>query len=396
MPVDNGRPEWVAVKNDHAEPCPAFGVMQVTGIDTTDTGTAVTVTQPQESLTGRILVNDAAVIPESGDLIPYGQGTFHTRVIAAYDQADGDPDVGDEWGPGQGSWLLKAAGRGFTCLGGAVNGVANWSRQGRVTVTFAAELTSAWQSTGYSWKRLRLDTARYPPVYVDADPAVTGDTAAEVGGNVTLQSGTRVVLHPSPDDRFPDPDGFMFSYCCTQLSGSKAGSRAGSRSGSLLTGSGYPPVSPPPPPVNNDCCKPTPGRLYVTLVGVSGSCLCLDGVTFAIDHDAASGCWLADYSPACGSEGIYSGPGVPVPTWFPKFSLCCSGGGLWSAASLKAPKHTPPSAHGCGYGTDLQSANSCIPFYLEFDGVVVSDPAPVFDPNCCSGVIDVVISETPP
>lgn len=141
--IPNGRPEWVGVKNNYYTEAPAFGVMLVIGVDA-DTS-ALNVTQPTGTSPARIIVNDAAPIAPISDTNPYGQGTFHGRVIAAYNDILGTPESGDEWGPKVGSWLLSPSGKGFICLDEtASGGIANWARVVGTDVTDCCPSTTPY------------------------------------------------------------------------------------------------------------------------------------------------------------------------------------------------------------------------------------------------------------
>lgn len=119
----NGRPEWVPVKSAAAETIPSFAVMRVTGVDSA-TG-ALTVAKPDGSA-APVIVNGETMVPVGG----FGKGTFHPRVVASFAAADGDPAVGEVWGPAADSWELHTPGVGFTFLGGASQGVGNWVQKG--------------------------------------------------------------------------------------------------------------------------------------------------------------------------------------------------------------------------------------------------------------------------
>jgi hypothetical protein len=95
------------------------------------------------------------------------------------------------------SQLAELAGKVGRLSGpGVSTGTAGALHVRSTQLGFAAELTGGWDaSTGYPWKRLRLDgvTVGNPGV----QPAGTG--AVAVGGDTGLTGGTRGWLEPSPD-----------------------------------------------------------------------------------------------------------------------------------------------------------------------------------------------------
>lgn len=113
--------DWVPVLNTTTETIPSFGVMSVIG-DLDEDGN-VSVGKPDENGSSRLLVNGEVAI-RAGKT---GIGTPGLRCVVAYDQADGAPVVGDDWGPGADTWLLKKGNTGFF-LWGAAGGVANGLR----------------------------------------------------------------------------------------------------------------------------------------------------------------------------------------------------------------------------------------------------------------------------
>jgi hypothetical protein len=126
----NGKPEWVGVLNTHVDDIPAFGVMLVVGVDASESGRGFKVSRPTSGSVDRIMTGDSSQIPSNTHDYPLGQATFHRRVVVAYDEADGVPELGEEWGPAADSWLLHAGGTGFVCLDDdAKDGIANWHRK---------------------------------------------------------------------------------------------------------------------------------------------------------------------------------------------------------------------------------------------------------------------------
>lgn len=126
---------------------------------------------------------------------------------------------------------------------------------------FPAELTSTFNATtGYSWKRLALDTTLAISL---TNPAIQpeGTRAYEVTGNETLGIGDRVWLEPSPEAQ-----GYLFAYCCTGN---------GIRSGATDSGSGSGDTPPIPSysfwVVTDVACNPDGSLSYTRkLVTISG------------------------------------------------------------------------------------------------------------------------------
>jgi hypothetical protein len=113
--------DWIPVLNTTEETIPSFGVMSVLG-DLDDDG-AVSVGKPDENGSARFLVNgEVAIRPGKG-----GKGTPGLRCVVAYDEEDGTPAIGEDWGPGVDTWKLKKGNTGFF-LWGAAGGVANGLR----------------------------------------------------------------------------------------------------------------------------------------------------------------------------------------------------------------------------------------------------------------------------
>lgn len=88
---------------------------------------------------------------------------------------------------------------------------------------FAAELTGSYDATtGYPWKRLKLD----PPAFVDPDVQLEGVNAFEISGDESLVSGTSVWMEPSPD-----AVGYIFTVSAATNSSACSGFMSSIRSG---------------------------------------------------------------------------------------------------------------------------------------------------------------------
>ncbi len=111
MSPDANRGErWLAVQNDSGETIPAFALLRVTGGGKTG---PTTVEQPDTD-GGYSWVAGAEPTPEDfAGAATAGSGP----TWAAYDPADGTPAVGETWGAGAGSWLLRKGNDGFLIVG---------------------------------------------------------------------------------------------------------------------------------------------------------------------------------------------------------------------------------------------------------------------------------------
>lgn len=110
-----------------------------------------------------------------------GAATNRYPSLAAYDEDDGTPAAGEEWGPKNDSWLLSIDGTGFRILGGAADGLVRVEKVGGGA---AADTTR---------KRARVTTAI---------PAATDNLIANwgTGGAVRLMNEDTGVLDADPID----------------------------------------------------------------------------------------------------------------------------------------------------------------------------------------------------
>lgn len=112
------------IKNDTGETIPACGVVESTGAIDPDTG-ALVVTKPTVN-GGPVLVVGDVSIPANG----LGQATNDNAVVVAYDPADGEPEIGQSWGPKAGSWRVHLGYVGFVLQALGTTGRMNAVRTG--------------------------------------------------------------------------------------------------------------------------------------------------------------------------------------------------------------------------------------------------------------------------
>ena len=119
--------------------------------------------------------------------------------------------------------------------------------------------------------------------------------------------------------------------------------------------------------VATECCpgRLLPSVLYVTVTGATGDCSCLDGVTFPLTWNGSA--WVA------GSSLVLCGLDQAIRL------QCLFGGTSWTM-DAQVP--------GCRFLKTADAGWSCDPLLLTFTGASVTD--------CCTGVIDLVVSETAP
>jgi hypothetical protein len=125
--------DWFPVRNRSGEVIPSCGLVLVTGMDA-DTDDVAEVDQPDTDDDPRVAVLGRGVVLDDG----YGEATFDNRVVVAYDEADGTPASGEEWGVKAGNWKLRSGYKGFTIIGGASGGLVHAARR-----PIAAAVTSA-------------------------------------------------------------------------------------------------------------------------------------------------------------------------------------------------------------------------------------------------------------
>ena len=110
---------WLPFRNDSGETAPAFGVMRITGAVAVEGQTVITIAKPNTAF-ANVLVAPFVLINAGFDVADgaYGSGTLDLPTFALYDSADGTPNVGEAWGPENGSWKLNRKRIGFLTLGG--------------------------------------------------------------------------------------------------------------------------------------------------------------------------------------------------------------------------------------------------------------------------------------
>ncbi len=112
---------WVLVENTSAEDVPAFGVMQVDGVNAT-TG-IVKVRKPNGDGKPACLLNGPTIIPAPVDGVNQtGKGVHTVPWWALYDTGDGAPAALEVWGSGNASWKLRKGKAGFVVYGNPESG----------------------------------------------------------------------------------------------------------------------------------------------------------------------------------------------------------------------------------------------------------------------------------
>lgn len=130
--------DWVPVTNVAAVTIPSFGVAIVTGQD--EFGNLEIDEPDTDNDTGVVVLGAGAVTADG-----FGEGTFDARCIVAYEEADGTPAAGEEWGVKAGNYKLREGYSGFRILGGAANGLVNAVRvsSGSVALSFSTAYLTA-------------------------------------------------------------------------------------------------------------------------------------------------------------------------------------------------------------------------------------------------------------
>lgn len=111
----------IPFRNDSNETIPAYGVMRVTGVVTTQSVPVITVAKPSSTFQGLYLVNGPLAVASSGEQPSWGTWADQAGFVL-YDNAN-TPALGEEWGPSDGSWKIKKYRYGFTILGAPASGI---------------------------------------------------------------------------------------------------------------------------------------------------------------------------------------------------------------------------------------------------------------------------------
>ncbi len=127
--------DWVPVYNGSGEMIPSCALARVTAVSSAG---VVAVDKPDTDDDGCVIVLGFTIVPSAGT----GQGTFDPRVVVAYEEADGTPAAGEEWGAAAGSWKLRSGKTGFRILGGAGAGLVNAVRLGAPGPAYTSPLTT--------------------------------------------------------------------------------------------------------------------------------------------------------------------------------------------------------------------------------------------------------------
>jgi hypothetical protein len=107
------RANSLAVVNATNETIPAGAVVAVSGAP--DVKGRPAVGKPAvNGQPGCLIVTGQSILPaNTTDGEPTGWATFDTPAPAVFNPADGTPALGEEWGPGENSWLLRKGKPGF-------------------------------------------------------------------------------------------------------------------------------------------------------------------------------------------------------------------------------------------------------------------------------------------
>lgn len=109
---------WFPVRNDHTTECPAFGILQITGVVLLDGTVVLTGTRPNMVATPpATLVSFVANGPLAIPAGKIGLCTDGSTIVVQYYGPDGTPLVGEDWGPKADSWLLHTSGAGYHIFG---------------------------------------------------------------------------------------------------------------------------------------------------------------------------------------------------------------------------------------------------------------------------------------
>ncbi|QEG28992.1 hypothetical protein GobsT_37810 [Gemmata obscuriglobus] len=137
------RTDWVPLSNASGGPVPSCALARVTGV----ANGLFTVDTPDADGDPHLVAVGFSLVPTGGR----GTGTFDPRAVLAYEEADGTPQPGEEWGAGAGTWKLRKGKTGWRILGGAGRGLVNAVRAccgTTTTTTTAAPTTTAGPCAG--------------------------------------------------------------------------------------------------------------------------------------------------------------------------------------------------------------------------------------------------------
>lgn len=106
---------WIQFRNDSAYQVPAFGILRITGFNTSDPEQPFFTIDRPNTYGSQYLhaINGPLAIEANG----YGECTLGQYNTALYDTSDGTPAVGEMWGTRSGTFMLKKNTGGFVVLG---------------------------------------------------------------------------------------------------------------------------------------------------------------------------------------------------------------------------------------------------------------------------------------
>ena len=121
------RVRWLAAKSSASDQIPAFGLVRITGVDTTDAqGGTFQIAKPNAD-NQDCFINGPTPIA-IGD---YGAITVDVPFMALYETGDGTPTVDSVWGVASGGYKLRSGKTGFVIKGvvDSVDGIAMVMKQ---------------------------------------------------------------------------------------------------------------------------------------------------------------------------------------------------------------------------------------------------------------------------
>ncbi len=219
---------FIQVVNASGEVIPPFAVMKVTDAGKQNGEPYLEVDKPDGSGSNYVL-NGAFSIGIGGN----GAGSVAFSKRAFYNNLEGTPSIGDEWGPKSGQWSLSPDGSGFVFVGditsdhGRVRLASGSPPRDEMRCQFTSKVAAG--TSGNTWPILVCKTTPTPIPLPTGTPPVTEDPlyVADVhgiGDDLTDGDWVRAVRHVGVDTY----DSNDVNWECT-LDGAGSGSGGGSR-----------------------------------------------------------------------------------------------------------------------------------------------------------------------
>lgn len=121
VPAGNHRAgvRWLSFRNDASEAVPPFGVLRITGVETNliPQNAVLLAAKPNADNGTQYVFNGPTPVEPGG----FGSCTVDFPLFAAFDDSEA-PEVGDEWGAQNDSWLLHKGKTGYKINGGPHDG----------------------------------------------------------------------------------------------------------------------------------------------------------------------------------------------------------------------------------------------------------------------------------